>query len=73
MEGKSIENMKHDERLTLSVKEAAAMMGVGVALMYELTHVKGFPCITIGRKRIIIKSKFINWVESSGGIELKQE
>lgn len=67
MQNKSIDPMKHDEKLTISVKEAAEMMGIGLNNMYELVHSNGFPVVTIGRKKFIIKSKFVEWLEMSIG------
>lgn len=64
---KNIDSMKHDEKLTLSVKEAAGMMGIGLNNMYDLIHSTGFPVVTVGRKKLIIKSKFIEWLEKSIG------
>lgn len=57
----------HDERLTLTPAEAAKIMGVGINTMYELTHSKGFPVINVGRKKLIVRSKFEEWLEKQIG------
>ena len=56
-----------EERLTLTVEEAAKQTGLGINKMYELVNAKGFPAITVGRKKLIIKSKFIEWLEDNIG------
>ena len=43
------------ERLTLSVKEAAVMLGISKNLAYELARRGELPgCIKLGEKRIVV-------------------
>ena len=56
-----------DEKLTLTVDEAAKKTGLGINKMYELVNAKGFPAITVGRRKLIVKSKFIEWLEDNIG------
>ena len=56
-----------DEKLTLTVEEAAKKTGLGINKMYELVNAKGFPAITVGRRKLIVKSKFIEWLEDNIG------
>ena len=55
------------EKLTLTVEEAAKQTGLGINKMYELVNAKGFPAITVGRRKLIVKSKFIEWLEDNIG------
>jgi excisionase family DNA binding protein len=57
----------HDGKLTLTVEEAARQTGLGLNKMYELVNAKGFPAITVGRRKLIVKSKFIEWLEDNIG------
>ena len=56
-----------DEKLVMTVQEAADMMGLGINKMYELVNTKGFPVVTVGRKKLIIRSKFEEWLENNIG------
>ena len=56
-----------DEKLVITVQEAADMMGLGINKMYELVNTKGFPVVTVGRKKLIIRSKFEEWLENNIG------
>lgn len=67
VEHKSIEYMRRDEKLTLTPKEVAEMINVGLNKAYELSHVKGAPVIVIGRKRLFVRSKFVEWLENNIG------
>jgi excisionase family DNA binding protein len=56
-----------DEKLVMTVQEAANTMGLGINKMYELIHTDGFPVISVGRKKLIVKSKFEEWLENNIG------
>lgn len=43
-----------DEKLTLSVDEMAAMLGISRPVAYELSKKEGFPAIRVSERRIII-------------------
>lgn len=55
------------EKKTMTVKEFAELMGIGYIKAYELTRSKGFPCIKVGKKILIITSKIDEWIENSIG------
>lgn len=42
-----------DERLVLTVREAAELLGVSDDLLYELTARGEIPCLRLGRRRVI--------------------
>lgn len=63
------EQKKNIEKKTLTVKELAQVLGVGENKARQLTHVKGFPCVVIGKKRIIPISQLEKWLETSIGGE----
>jgi len=50
-------------RLTMSVKEMAAQMGISMPKAYELVQSPGFPVIRIGRKWLIPADSFKRWVD----------
>ena len=42
------------EKLTVSVDEMAAMLGISRPVAYELTKREGFPAVRISERRIIV-------------------
>lgn len=51
------------EKLTLSVPEAAAAIGISRAKMYEVVKSKGFPVIQIGGRLLVSAKGLERWVE----------
>ena len=50
-------------RLTLSIPEAAKILGVSASKMYQIAKIKGFPTVQVG-KRILVSAKGLErWVE----------
>lgn len=54
----------------MSVKEFREEYNIGHNKAYEIIHCKGFPCIFIGRKCLIIRSKVDEWLEGNLGKKL---
>ena len=52
------------DKVTRTVKELAAAMGVSVPVAYDLTEQAGFPCIRIGRRKVIPVDGFRRWLEA---------
>ena len=51
------------EKLTLSVPEAAALIGVSPSKMYEIVRIQGFPVIRVG-KRVLVNAKRLEaWLD----------
>ena len=59
------------EKLTITVAEAAAMLGVSRNAMYDLTERSGFPVIHVGRRKVIPIAEFMQWIsqQTSGSGE----
>lgn len=51
------------QRLTLTVAEAAELLGVSLPTAYELAHSEGFPTLRIGRKLLISRVGLELWVD----------
>lgn len=51
-------------KLTYTVVEAAAALGVSKTVMYQLIRTDGFPVISIGNKRLIPIESFKRWVDT---------
>lgn len=54
--------MSEENRITLSVEQAAAQLGVSIPVLRDLTHTPGFPCFRIGRRVLIPRADLIEWV-----------
>jgi hypothetical protein len=48
--------------LTLTVRQAAAVAGIGINRMYQLVNLPGFPRLKVGGKIIIMRDPFIKWL-----------
>lgn len=49
------------DKISLTIDEAAKMLGVGKNLMLELVKMKGFPAIQFKRKILINRKQMIEW------------
>ena len=49
--------------VTISADEVAMVLGISRANAYSLMHTKGFPTIFLGRRMIVPKDKFVEWIE----------
>ena len=58
---------KTDTRLTLTVEEAAKLLGVSRIKGYELAHSEGFPAMRLGRKLLIPRDRFLAWIDQQAG------
>lgn len=55
------------ENNVLTVQEAAAYMRVSKPTMYTLVHRADFPKVRVGRKIIIPREEFLNWISREAG------
>jgi excisionase family DNA binding protein len=53
------------ERLTLSVEEAAAALGISRALAYELVGRGELPCLRLGRRIVVPRRALLALVEAA--------
>jgi len=53
-----------NERLTMSVAEAADQLGISLKSAYTLTHRQDFPTIKIGRRTRISRDGLREWVRT---------
>ena len=56
------------ERPTLTVQEAASLIGVSAPTMYDITERSDFTAlIRVGRKKLILRTRFLEWLEAQAG------
>ena len=58
-----MEGVVKSEKLTLSVPEAAQIVGVSQSIMYEIVKIKGLPTIHIGRRLLVSAKGLERWIE----------
>ena len=68
-----LENMNIFNELPfhLSVGDVAGILGMSKNKAYELCHSRAFPCVKVGKRKMIIpKPAFINWLNNpnKGGV-----
>ena len=51
------------DKKTLSVAEAAAVVGISTRYMYDLVKTKGFPTIQIGRRLLVSAKGLEQWLD----------
>ena len=49
--------------LSLRADDVAAVLGVSRAKAYTLMRAKGFPTIYVGRRMIVPRDKFLEWMD----------
>ena len=49
--------------LSLNANDIAAVLGISRANVYTLMRAKGFPTIFIGKRMIVPRDKFIEWMD----------
>lgn len=64
MKDKLLYTNEKDLPLCLKVSDVAAAMGVGSVTAYQLVKSEGFPRITIGKRIVIPKDAFLNWLHN---------
>lgn len=52
------------EKLSLTIDEAAEMMGVGRNMMLKIAKMDSFPAIQFEKKIIINKKQFVQWFDN---------
>lgn len=60
--------LNENDKIGISVDEAAELLGIGKNLMLKLVTVPGFPAIRFKRKIIINKAKLPKWFDENAGV-----
>jgi len=55
------------EKYCLSVEEMGKKLGIGRPKAYELSRMKGFPAVTIGRRTLIPIKALEEWLKQQAG------
>ena len=52
-----------DLPITLSVEDVASYLGISRVGAYTLCHLKGFPSMRIGKRILIPRDRFLEWID----------
>ncbi|ADQ40246.1 DNA binding domain protein, excisionase family [Caldicellulosiruptor acetigenus I77R1B] len=58
------------KRATYNIEEIAKLLGVSYKLASKLVHSKGFPKIQIGRRILVPKDLFWDWLKTNPEIKI---
>ena len=53
--------------LIMNVKDVAGYLNISVACAYNVMNSSGFPAIKIGKRILIQRERFIEWIDKSVG------
>jgi predicted DNA-binding transcriptional regulator AlpA len=62
---KSTFKTNDDLPATLSANDISKYLGISRANSYQLMDSTGFPTLRIGKRKLVPKDKFLNWVNNS--------
>ena len=48
---------------TMTVKDVAQALGLSASKTYQLVHTDGFPRLEVGRRLIVPRAKFLEWID----------
>ena len=50
--------------LTLQASDLSSILGISRAGAYELMHRRGFPTLFIGKRMVVPRDKFLQWMDT---------
>lgn len=53
--------------LTMNAKDVAGYLNISLSCAYQVMNSKSFPAIKIGKRIIVTKEHFLNWIQNAGG------
>ena len=51
----------------LNAEDISEALGIAISTTYELIKQKGFPSLKIGRRYVVERENFIQWVQKNSG------
>ena len=53
--------------LAMNARDVAGYLNISLTCAYNVMNSENFPVIKIGRRLIVTKDKFLNWVDKANG------
>lgn len=67
-ENKLSEFKSNDELpLTLNAKDVAGYLNISLSCAYQVMNSRDFPVLKIGKRRIVTKKHFLEWIQNASG------
>ena len=60
-------NSNEELPLTMNAKDVAGYLNISLSCAYQVKNTKNFPVIKIGKRLIVTKEHFLNWLQSASG------
>lgn len=55
----------HQLPLIMTAEEVADVLGIGRSKAYELLNSQGFPAIRLGRRMVVPRDRFLEWLDAA--------
>ncbi|MBR4318645.1 MAG: helix-turn-helix domain-containing protein [Oscillospiraceae bacterium] len=67
-ENKLPEYKSNDELpLTMNARDIAGYLNISLSCAYQVMNSRDFPVLKIGKRRIITKEHFLEWIQNASG------
>lgn len=53
--------------LTMNAKDVAGYLNISLSCAYQVMNAKDFPVLKIGKRRIVTREHFLQWIQSAKG------
>lgn len=63
-----MDSTSKQEKIALSITEAAEQLGISRPTMYQLTRQAGFPVFKVGARTLISRAGLEAWVQAQAGV-----
>lgn len=54
-------------QLTMNAKDVAGYLNISLSCAYQVMNADSFPVLKIGKRRIVTKEHFLEWIQSANG------
>ncbi len=51
--------------ITLNANDISNILGISRGKSYDLLRSSNFPTLMLGKRKVVLKNKFIEWIESN--------
>ncbi len=67
-ENKLPEFKNNDELpLTMNARDVAGYLNISLSCAYQVMNSRNFPVLKIGKRRIVTKEHFLEWIQNASG------
>lgn len=60
-------NTNDELPLTMNAKDVAGYLNISLSCAYQVMNPKSFPAVKIGKRLIITKEHFLDWLQNTSG------